>query len=46
MNKMLLCLHAPLALASAIKAVNAAAEPAINGFEVEIEEFAKCFDPY
>jgi enoyl-CoA hydratase len=41
MNKMLL--RAPLALASAIKAVNAASTPGINGFEVEIEEFGKCF---
>ncbi len=41
MNKMLS--RAPLALASAIKAVNAASNPGINGFEVEIEEFGKCF---
>ncbi|MFI5158097.1 MAG: enoyl-CoA hydratase/isomerase family protein [Sphingobacteriales bacterium] len=41
LNKMLQ--RAPLALASAIKAVNAAAKTGINGFEVEIEEFGKCF---
>jgi len=41
LNKMLL--RAPLALASAIKAINAASTPGVNGFEVEIEEFGKCF---
>ena len=41
LSKMLL--RAPLALASAIKAVNAASQPGVNGFEVEIEEFSKCF---
>jgi enoyl-CoA hydratase len=41
MNKMLS--RAPLALASAIKAVNASSQPGVNGFEVEIEEFGKCF---
>jgi enoyl-CoA hydratase len=41
LNKMLL--RAPLALASAIKAVNAAAAPGVNGFGVEIAEFGKCF---
>ena len=35
--------RAPLALASAIKAVNAASAPGVNGFETEIEEFGKCF---
>ena len=35
--------RAPLAIASAIKAVNSVAKPGINGFEVEIEEFSKCF---
>ncbi len=34
--------RAPLALASAIKAVNASTNP--NGYNVEIEEFGKCFD--
>lgn len=34
---------APLAIASAIKAVNAATQSEVNGFETEIEEFAKCF---
>jgi len=42
MNKILL--RAPLALKSAIIAVNAAANPETNGFEMEIEEFSKCFD--
>ena len=41
LNKMLS--RAPLALASAIKAVNAATVPDVNGFEVEITEFGKCF---
>jgi len=41
LSKMLL--RAPLALASAIKAVNAASTPGVNGFETEIEEFGKCF---
>jgi len=35
--------RAPLAIAAAIKAVNAADNPAINGFAMEIEEFGKCF---
>ncbi len=34
--------RAPLALAAAIRAVNAATEP--NGFDVEITEFGKCFE--
>jgi enoyl-CoA hydratase len=41
LNKILL--RAPLAVASAITAVNAAAKECINGFEVEINEFSKCF---
>ena len=36
-------LRAPIAIASAIKAVNAATDPAVNGFATEIEEFGKCF---
>jgi enoyl-CoA hydratase len=36
--------RAPTAVASAIRAVNAALLPEANGFETEIEEFAKCFD--
>ncbi len=35
--------RAPLAVASAIKAINASANKKLNGFEVEIEEFANCF---
>ncbi len=35
--------RAPLAIAASIKAVNAAGKSNVNGFEVEIEEFAKCF---
>jgi enoyl-CoA hydratase len=35
--------RAPLALASAITAVNAVGQPGVNGFETEINEFAKCF---
>jgi enoyl-CoA hydratase len=41
LNKILL--RAPLALASAIRAVNAGFKDGVNGFEVEIEEFSKCF---
>ncbi len=41
LNKILL--RAPLAIASAITAVNAAAKDGVNGFEVEMEEFSKCF---
>jgi len=35
--------RAPLAIAAAIIAVNAAVSEKINGFEVEIEAFGKCF---
>ena len=35
--------NAPLAIAAAIKAVNANYEPEINGYEVEISAFASCF---
>lgn len=37
-------LRAPLALASAVKAVNAGFNPQINGYDVEINEFGRCFD--
>ena len=36
--------RAPLAIASAITAVNAGLDSRLNGFETEINEFAKCFD--
>lgn len=36
-------LRAPLAIGAAIKSVNAALASGENGFEVEIEEFGKCF---
>lgn len=36
--------RAPLALAAAIRAVNASATECVNGYAVEIEEFGKCFD--
>lgn len=42
MNRILL--RAPLAIASAITAVNAAGQTGANGYETEIAEFAKCFD--
>ncbi len=42
MNRILL--RAPLAVASAIAAVNASSQAGVNGFETEIAEFAKCFD--
>jgi enoyl-CoA hydratase len=35
--------RAPLAIASAITAVNASLDPTKNGFETEIQEFGKCF---
>jgi len=41
LNKILL--RGPLAVASAIAAVNAASQPGVNGFEVEIDGFAQCF---
>jgi enoyl-CoA hydratase len=40
MNKILA--RAPLAIASAITAVNASLNSSVNGFETEINEFAKC----
>lgn len=36
-------LRAPLAVSAAIRAVNAAGDTIINGYEVEIEEFGMCF---
>jgi enoyl-CoA hydratase len=41
LNKILL--RAPLAVAAAITAVNAGGRDGVNGFEVEIKEFGKCF---
>lgn len=41
LNKILL--KAPLAIASAITAINAAFRSGENGFEIEINEFSKCF---
>jgi len=35
--------RAPLAVAGAITAVNAAVNPEVNGFQLEIAEFGKCF---
>jgi len=35
--------RAPLAVASAIKAINSSLDKRTNGFEIEIEEFANCF---
>lgn len=35
--------RAPLAVASAIRAINSSLDKNVNGFEVEIEEFANCF---
>ena len=35
--------NSPMAIRSAIKAVNAGYSEGLNGYEVEIEEFAKCF---
>jgi enoyl-CoA hydratase len=35
--------NSPIAIASAIRAVNAGYTDGINGFETEIEEFGKCF---
>lgn len=36
-------LRAPLAVASAIKAVNASSDVKADGFDIEISEFGKCF---
>ena len=41
MKKILL--RAPLALAAAIRSVNAGFDAGVNGFQTEIEEFGKCF---
>ncbi len=41
LNKILL--RAPLAIASAITAVNAGLKDGVNGFDIEINEFSKCF---
>ncbi|MGV8877937.1 MAG: enoyl-CoA hydratase/isomerase family protein [Sphingobacteriaceae bacterium] len=38
--------RAPLAVAAAIKAINASSRTNINGFEVEIQEFSKCFSTF
>jgi len=35
--------NSPMAISSAIRAINANYEDGMNGFEVEIEEFGKCF---
>jgi enoyl-CoA hydratase len=35
--------NAPLAIAGAITAVNAAGDTTVNGYDTEIVEFAKCF---
>lgn len=35
--------NSSVAIAGAIKAVNASLEDGVNGFEVEVEEFGKCF---
>ncbi len=35
--------NSPLAIASAIKAVNANFKDGVNGFNVEIKEFGNCF---
>jgi enoyl-CoA hydratase len=42
MNRILL--RSPLAVASAIAAVNASTQTGVDGFQKEIDEFAKCFD--
>ena len=41
LNKILT--RAPLAIAAAIKSVNAGTRDGVNGFETEIQEFGKCF---
>ena len=35
--------NSPVAISSAIRAVNAGYTDGVNGFETEIEEFGKCF---
>ena len=39
-----ICSNSPLAISSAIKAVNAGFTLGINGYEVEKKEFGKCFE--
>jgi len=36
--------NGPLAIASAIKAINSSCKGDVNGFEIETTEFAKCFE--
>ena len=36
--------RAPLAIANAILAINAATDPQLNGYEVEVRAFGKCFN--
>lgn len=38
--------RAPLALASAIKAINAGFNPKTDGYQTEIDEFGNCFDTH
>jgi len=38
-----ICSRAPLAVGAAIRAVNAALDPELSGFDVEIDEFGNCF---
>ena len=38
--------NSPVAISSAIRAVNAGYTDGVNGFETEIEEFGKCFEYY
>jgi enoyl-CoA hydratase len=35
--------NSPMAIASAIRAINAGFAAGVNGYEVEVEEFGKCF---
>jgi enoyl-CoA hydratase len=35
--------NSPIAISGAIKAINASLKDGVNGFEVEIDEFGKCF---
>ena len=44
LNKILT--RAPLAIAAAIRAINDANTDGVNGFDTEIEEFARCFGTY
>ncbi|MFM8962358.1 MAG: enoyl-CoA hydratase/isomerase family protein, partial [Sphingomonadales bacterium] len=38
-----ICNNSPMAIAAAIRCVNAGFQSGVNGYQTEIEEFGKCF---